>query len=56
MKGIGDAKQHDQDAADDYDGSQGDATGDLPKRCTLVEIRWLEREAYFRGPDIMTGS
>ena len=55
VKGIGDAKQHDQDAADDYDGSQGDATGDLPKRCTLVEIRWLEREAYFRGPDIMTG-
>lgn len=55
VKGIGDPKPHDQDAADDYDGSQGDATGDLPKKCTLVEIRWLEREAYFRGPDLQTG-
>lgn len=52
-----DQEPHDQDKADLYDGSQSDhVNGDEPpKKCTIVEARWLEREAYWRGPDLQTG-
>jgi hypothetical protein len=45
-------EQHDQDAADSYDGTQNDQAEIYQrKKCVVVEARWLEREAYYRGPD-----
>lgn len=46
---------HDQDAADHYEGGQNefaDEYGTKTKDCLLVEIRWIERQPYWRGPDI----
>lgn len=52
----GDKEPHDQDRADLYDGSQADYLGDgPPKKCIIVEARWLEKETYYRGPDLQTG-
>jgi len=51
------AEPHDQDAADNYDGTQNDHVGDgaLSKNCLIVEARWFEREPFYRGPDLQTG-
>ncbi len=47
------AKPHDQDKADLYEGDQQEFVGDWRRKlCTLVEIRWLERQPYYRGPTI----
>lgn len=48
---------HNQDRADDYDGSQPEfgADGENRGNCLIVECRWLEREKYWRGPDLQTG-
>lgn len=47
------AKPHDQDKADRYEGDQQEFVGDWRRKlCTLVEIRWLERQPYYRGPSI----
>lgn len=47
------AKPHDQDKADLYEGDQQEFIGDWRRKlCTLVEIRWLERQPYYRGPSI----
>lgn len=49
------AKPHDQDKADLYEGDQQEFVGDWRRKlCTLVEIRWLERQPYYRGPAIDT--
>ncbi|MEK1929498.1 MAG: phage portal protein [Pararhizobium sp.] len=46
-------KPHDQDKADLYEGDQGSFTGDWRRKmCTIVEIRWLEKMPYYRGPSI----
>lgn len=44
---------HDQDASDQYDGTQsaGDE-GNYYKKFCIVEARWLEKEVYYRGPDL----
>lgn len=45
--------QHDQDRADNYEGGQDEnAEGYSGKKCTLVEIRWLEPQVYYRGVDL----
>lgn len=50
------AEPHDQDRADDYDGTQSDMAGaGYQKNCLIVEARWMEREAFYRGPDMQTG-
>jgi len=36
-----------------FEGRDGD--GADKKLCTLVECRWLEREEFFRGPDLVSG-
>lgn len=49
---------HDQDEADDYTGTQNEYVEwqkSAKKTCTIVECRWLERQTYYRGPDIQTG-
>lgn len=47
------AKPHDQDKADNYEGDQQEFVGDWRRKlCTLVEIRWLERVPYYRGPSL----
>lgn len=43
---------HDQDRADNYDGTQNDDADNDQKKCVVVEARWLERQVYYRGPDI----
>ena len=50
------AGPHDQDAADDYDGTQNDLVGDdgMQRNCLIVEARWFEREPFYRGPDLQT--
>lgn len=56
--GSDSAAPHDQDRADDYDGTQDDMAGGeagYQKNCLIVEARWMEREAYYRGPDVQTG-
>lgn len=46
-------KPHDQDKADLYEGDQQEFVGDWRRKlCTLVEIRWLERQPYYRGPSL----
>lgn len=46
-------KQHDQDAADNYDGTQSDdAENRYKRKVTIVEARWLDPEVYYRGPDV----
>ena len=53
VKTAGDSTPHDQDAADDYMGGQGEfVDSEHEKTCTIVECRWLEKEPYYRGPDI----
>lgn len=55
IKDMGeDPGEHDQDMADQYEGGQNEfADGAYGKgQCLIVEIRWFEKEAYFRGPDI----
>lgn len=44
---------HDQQLADEYR-SEEDGSGEYPmnKKCVLVEVRWTEREDYFRGPSL----
>lgn len=43
---------HDQEKADDYDGSQDDEADKFGhETCTVVEMRWLESEPYWRGED-----
>lgn len=46
---------HDQDEADKYTGTQNEYAdgGYLKKKYTIVEARWLEREPYYRGSDLM---
>jgi hypothetical protein len=49
---------HDQDEADDYTGTQNEYVEwqkSAKKTCTIVECRWMERQPYFRGPDLETG-
>ena len=47
-----DSSPHNQERANAYDGGQDQFTaGKGPKRCVLVEARWLEKETYYRGPD-----
>lgn len=46
---------HDQDEADKYSGTQSPNNDGLPAKCTLVEARWIERQAYHRAPDLETG-
>jgi len=48
---------HDQDRADHYEGGQDDFAGSgySKGKCTLVEIRWVEKQPYYRGPDLETG-
>ncbi|MDK4703891.1 portal protein [Rhizobium sp. CNPSo 4062] len=44
---------HDQTQANLYTGTQNEFVDKYPRRlCTIVECRWLEREPYWRGPDI----
>lgn len=44
---------HDQDEADKYTGTQDEkADGYQKKKCTIVEARWLEKEVFYRGPDL----
>ena len=47
---------HDQDRADDYDGTQNEFADNEDNRgtCLIVECRWLEREPFYRGPDPVT--
>lgn len=46
--------QHDQTEADLYNGGQDEfAEGYGEKKCCVVEIRWLEKQEYYRGPDMM---
>lgn len=55
IKDLGDSPEaHDQDRADDYEGGQNDlADGGYGKyKCLVVEIRWFEKQTYYRGPDI----
>lgn len=54
IKSAGDSTQHDQDEADQYSGEQNDqANGGYGKsKCIVVEIRWFEKQTYYRGPDI----
>lgn len=54
IKSLGDSTQHDQDEADQYTGEQNDqANGGYGKaKCIVVEIRWFEKQTYYRGPDI----
>lgn len=49
-----DEKPHDQDEADQYTGEQNDQAdgGYKNTRCLIVEVRWFEKQAYYRGPDI----
>lgn len=49
------ADPHDQDRADDYDGTQQEFVGQYAKKCVVVEARWFEREPFYRGPDLQTG-
>ncbi|WP_421565580.1 portal protein [Ochrobactrum sp. EDr1-4] len=50
------AEPHDQTQADFYTGEQNDIAEKYNnKLCTLVECRWMERETYYRGPDLQTG-
>ncbi|MGU3399237.1 portal protein [Brucellaceae bacterium D45D] len=50
------AGPHDQTQADFYTGEQNDiAENYQSKLCTIVECRWLERETYYRGPDLQSG-
>lgn len=49
------SEPHDQDRADDYDGTQEEFVGAYSQRCVIVEARWVEREPYYRGPDLETG-
>ena len=50
------AAPHDQTQADFYTGEQNEfAEKYNNKLCTIVECRWLERETYYRGPDLGTG-
>ncbi len=47
---------HDQTQANFYTGEQNDIAEQYSnKLCTIVECRWLERETYYRGPDLQTG-
>lgn len=46
-----DDSPHDQDRADKYDGSQSDDESEH-KKCIVVEARWLERQVYYRGPNV----
>lgn len=52
--GGGDDDQHDQDEADLYSGTQNEqANGGFGKnKYLVVEIRWFEKETYYRGPDL----
>lgn len=44
---------HDQDASDRYDSPQDEDDRDTYfKKYCIVEARWIERETYYRGPDI----
>ena len=55
LKSLGqDGKPHDQDEADNYTGEQNDLAngGYSAKKCLIVEIRWFEKQTYYRGPDI----
>lgn len=49
-----DEKPHDQDEADHYTGEQNEQAdgGYKNSRCLIVEVRWFEKQAYYRGPDI----
>ncbi|PJR88750.1 phage portal protein [Ochrobactrum sp. 695/2009] len=50
------AGPHDQTQADFYTGDQNEFAEQYNnKLCTLVECRWLERETYYRGPDLSSG-
>ncbi|MGW6778984.1 portal protein [Brucella pseudogrignonensis] len=47
---------HDQTEANFYTGDQNDIADQYQNNlCTIVECRWLERETYYRGPDMQTG-
>jgi hypothetical protein len=54
-KTLGDdsPEPHDQTAADFYAGGQSEFVEGWDKKlCTIVEARWFERSAYYRGPDL----
>lgn len=51
-KTIGnDSEPHDQEEADQYNGTQEESEANDRKLCTIVEARWFERQPYYRGPD-----
>lgn len=56
LRNLGDQLDpHDQDRADNYEGGQNefaDRYGSGKGKCLLVEIRWIEKQPYFRGPDV----
>jgi len=46
---------HDNDGDNAYFSGQGSGKEVGAKRCIVVECRWLEREAYYRAADFLTG-
>lgn len=54
IKGFEDGEgAHDQDRADRYEGGQEEfADSYAKKKCLVVEIRWIEKQVYWRGPDL----
>lgn len=57
IRDLDDSPQpHDQDEADEYSGTQDEFVESYGrKKCLLVEIRWFEKQTYYRGPDMQTG-
>lgn len=54
-KGIdNEGEPHDQERADHYEGGQDEFanSGYDKNKCLVVEIRWLDKQTYYRGPDI----
>jgi len=50
------AGPHEQTEANFYTGDRNDIADQYQNNlCTIVECRWLERETYYRGPDLRTG-
>lgn len=53
IKDLGDSPEpHDQDMADQYEGGQNDLADGGYGKCLVVEIRWFEKQTYYRGPDV----
>lgn len=48
------SEPHNQDRADDYDGTQDEFVDGVytQRGCLIVEARWFEKQPFYRGPDI----